>query len=155
MAHASHHIIPQKTLLKVFLWLVFFTLLTVVTAKYVDIGWMNIPLALAIAGTKAGLVVSIFMALKYDKRVNTLVFVVGTLFVGIFLSFTLFDTMFRGQYGQTSGQTIQEIEREEELLRQRDPGPAGLRISPADFQRDTTAQQDTAAAAAGTENAGR
>ncbi len=132
----AHHIIPQKMLLKVFGALVFLTVLTVVTAKYVDIGPMNIVLALAIASTKAALVVTIFMALKYDKRVNVLVFVVGVLFVAIFLAFTLFDTMFRGQYGFMEAETIQYQERVQEEMRQREPGPEGLRISPADFRNN-------------------
>ena len=64
-------------------------------AKFVDLGPFNIVLALLIAGAKAFVVVSFFMALKYDAPVNRLVFGSGLVFVLIFLTFTLFDTAFR------------------------------------------------------------
>lgn len=142
MAHGHHHIIPQKTLLKVFGALVFLTILTVLTAEFVDIGPLNVPLALAIAATKATLVVSVFMALKYDKRVNVLVFVVGTLFVGVFLVFTLFDTLWRGDLGNVGEMTIEDEVRVEEQLRAREPSAEQLRVTPSDFE---AAAQDTSA----------
>lgn len=145
MAHGHHHIIPQKTLLKVFGWLVFLTVLTVLTARYLDLGPFNVPLALAIAGTKATLVVSVFMALKYDKQVNVLVFVVGTLFVVVFLAHTLFDTLWRGDLGNVGRMTIQDEARIEEQLREREPRPEDLRVTPSDFEQGTEAAQDTVA----------
>ena len=101
MAHAEehhHHITPKKTLFIVFGVLVVLTVLTAVTAQ-IDLGGYNVPLALAIAFTKAALVLAIFMALKYDNRVNTLVFFVGAIFVGVFLLITLMDTAMRGSLG--------------------------------------------------------
>jgi len=101
MAHAEehhHHITPKKTLFIVFGVLVVLTVLTAVTAQ-IDLGGYNVPLALAIAFTKAALVLAIFMALKYDNRVNTLVFSVGAIFVGVFLLITLMDTAMRGSLG--------------------------------------------------------
>ncbi len=101
MAHAEehhHHITPKKTLFIVFGVLVVLTVGTAVTAQ-IDLGGYNVPLALAIAFTKAALVLAIFMALKYDNRVNTLVFSVGAIFVGVFLLITLMDTAMRGSLG--------------------------------------------------------
>jgi cytochrome c oxidase subunit 4 len=112
----GHHIIPKKTLYKVFGALAFLTVLTGLTAEYVDLGSLNVPLALAIAVSKATLVATFFMALKYDNRVNTLVFMVGILFVGVFLVFTLFDTVFRGDLGNVGSETISEIERLESTM---------------------------------------
>lgn len=146
MAHAEssaaahhaheHHITPKKTLYKVFGALVALTILTVLTAEFVDIGALNIPLALTIAGMKAALVVSIFMALKYDNRVNTLVFTLGTIFVVVFLAFTLFDTAFRGDLENVDAETVADRERAEEQLRVQEErlGPAALRITPADYE---------------------
>lgn len=120
MAHAephAHHITPFKTLATVFGALVFLTLLTVFTSR-LDLGVMNIPLALAIALTKGTLVVAFFMALKYDNKVNALVLTVGTLFVIVFLVFTLFDTVFRGDLSNVSPlpisdqQPTQQVEAE-------------------------------------------
>ena len=144
--HHGHHIIPQSLLLKVFGGLIFLTVLTVLTATQLDLGAFNVPLALAIAGSKATLVIMFFMALKYDNRVNTLAFVIGAIFVGVFLIFTLCDTAFRGDIRNVDPMTVEERTEYEEALRARDPGEAGLRIAPADFQNeaaDTTAADTT------------
>ena len=150
----SHHIIPKSILLKVFLSLVVLTVVTVLVAQ-ADLGALDVPVALAIAGVKAALVVTFFMALKYDKKVNTLVFSTGAIFVSIFLVFTLIDTAFRGSLGIQNAQTILEEKRRAEELRRRDPGAAGLRITPADFANvgDTT-QADTSAASSSADTTG-
>lgn len=109
----GHHITSRKTLLKVFAALVALTALTAITAQ-IDIGALNIPLALAIAGTKALLVVLFFMALKYDKPVNALFFGLGILFVVVFLTFTLFDTAFRGDLGNVGEEAILNMEGTEQ-----------------------------------------
>jgi len=129
----SHHIIPFRTLLKVFLSLIGLTVITVLVA-FLPLGPLDMPVAIAIAVVKASLVVLYFMALKYDKPVNTLTFSVGTLFVVVFITFTLFDTAFRGDLGDVSPQTIQEINQEEEAARARsDSIPASqMAVSPAD-----------------------
>lgn len=118
MAHAEghhgHHIVPKALLYKVFGALVVLTIVTVLSAQ-VDLGVLNVPLALAIAGSKAALVVLFFMALKYDNRVNTLVFAAGSIFVVIFIVFTLFDTVWRGEIGGVSPQTITDELRATEM----------------------------------------
>ncbi len=135
-AHADgdhgHHIIPMPVLLKTFGGLIFLTILTVLTATQLDLGAFNVPLALAIACGKATLVIMFFMGLKYDNRVNTLTLVLGILFVLIFISFTLFDTAFRGDIGNVDTIPQEDRTRMEETLQQRDPGRAGLATSPAD-----------------------
>ena len=109
-AHSGHHVTPIKTLVIVFLTLVGLTILTVITAQKVDIGVLNLPLALLIAGTKAMLVVTIFMALKYDSPINSLILAVGVIFVTIFLVFTLFDTAFRGDLPNVDATSISDSE---------------------------------------------
>ena len=127
----GHHVIPKKVLYTVFGTLVFLTILTAVTAEFVDIGALNVPLALAIAGSKAALVVTFFMALKYDNKVNTLVFMFGGVFVLVFLTFTLFDTAFRGDLGNVGSETISDMERREEVMREREAA-FGSGMTPAD-----------------------
>ena len=153
MAHAhAHHIASKKLLFSVFGGLVVLTALTVITAEYVDIGSFNIVLALLIAGAKAALVVTFFMALKYDNRVNTLVFALGTIFVVVFLSFTLFDTVFRGDLGNVDTMTAADREREEESLRavEEQIDPAALRIAPADYATEEPADTSASGAAGAT-----
>ena len=129
--HHGHHIVPFKTLLTIFLALVGLTIFTVLTAQ-LDLGVLNVPLALAIAISKAALVVMFFMALKYDRPVNTLVFSIGIVFVLIFLTFTWFDTGFRGDLGNVDSMTIQDRAYLEEQLRAREPGVGGAAAAPAD-----------------------
>ena len=129
MSHASaHHITPRNTLLKVFGALVFLTILTVVTSR-IDLGVLNIPVALLIAGAKATLVVLIFMALKWDNRMNLLILTLGLMFVMVFLAFTLLDTNFRGDLSNTTEGTIQEQEAAEREMLQggSTSAPAGER----------------------------
>ena len=102
----GHHIIPVRTLAAVFVVLVGLTILTVITAR-IDLGGANVPLAMVIAGSKAVLVAAIFMALKYDNKVNVLVLSLGVLFAVVFLSLTMADTELRGMLGITeSGTTV-------------------------------------------------
>jgi len=137
MAHAGHHITPRKTLLRVFIALVVLTIVTVVTSR-LDLGPMNVPLALTIAVTKALFVGLIFMGLKYDNRLNAVVLSVGAAFVLIFLFLTLLDTYYRGDLPITTEETIMDEERRNEALRSRDPGvsqaapaPEGQQEAPA------------------------
>lgn len=122
MAHVEHHITPKKTLIQVFLALVALTVLTVITSR-MDLGGLNIPLALFIAFVKATFVVLIFMALRYDNRINAVIFALGTVMVVVFLVFTLFDTAFRGDLPNTVKGTIMEQEADEAALRAREPAP--------------------------------
>ena len=104
------------------------TVATVLTAQ-LDLGGLNVPLAMAIAVTKASLVVVIFMALKWDNKVNAVIFGIGLLFVAVFISFTLLDTLFRGDLSNTTEGTIQDQTLEEEALKSREPDAAALEFN--------------------------
>lgn len=78
---SDHHIIPLSTYLKVFTALIFLTILTVVTAKGMDLAPFNGAVAFIIAATKAALVMSIFMHLKYDAKSNTIIILGSVVFV--------------------------------------------------------------------------
>lgn len=126
MAHAGshdHHITAYRTLLTTFIALVVLTVITVVTSQ-IDLGAFNVPLALSIAVGKASLVVAFFMGLKYDNKVNLLVLLVGIMMVMVFIIFTLLDTAFRGDLGNVDSQTIEERNRQEEVLRAQEPEAA-------------------------------
>lgn len=113
-----HHIVPVKTLVAVFATLVCLTILTYVASR-LDLGHFNIPVALAIAAVKALLVVTFFMALKYDSPTNRLVFTMGLVFVGIFLTFTVVDMHFRGDVNNVDPVSIQDARLQEEAAKAR------------------------------------
>ncbi|MFC2150608.1 cytochrome C oxidase subunit IV family protein [Calditrichota bacterium] len=72
----------------------------------IDLGPWNLIVALAIAFFKASLVVLFFMHLLYDNKMFMLVIVSSLLFLAIFISFTMFDTMRRGDMYEEVGQPI-------------------------------------------------
>ncbi len=90
-SHGVGHIVPIKTLVATGLALLVFTLITVWAAK-IDLGDLNIWIALAIAVFKASLVVLFFMHLRYDRPFNGIVFMTSVVFVALFISFALTDT---------------------------------------------------------------
>lgn len=152
--HAQHHghfVVPKKVLASVFGGLIALTLLTVVTAKFLDLGPFNIVLALALASTKALLVTTYFMMLKYDNKVNVMVFSIGSLFVVIFITFTLFDTLFRGDVGNMEPLPISDQERLDEELQRLDPGTEDLRVAPGDYEAAEEVATDGAVEEAVTE----
>lgn len=85
------HVVPMKILVGVFLALVVLTVVTVGVAR-VDLGNLNLYVALAVAGLKASLVVLFFMHLFWDRRFNAIVFLGCLVFVTIFISLSLTDT---------------------------------------------------------------
>jgi len=91
-AHAGlGHVVPLWLLAAVFAALVVLTGLTVVVAQ-VDLGNLNLYLALAIAVVKASLVVMFFMHLFWDRPFNSMVFVGCLLFVTLFIGICLTDS---------------------------------------------------------------
>lgn len=56
-----------------------------------NLGAANVIIAMAIATTKASLVVLFFMGLKYDKKFLSIAFLSSLIFLGLFLGFTLLD----------------------------------------------------------------
>ncbi len=93
--HSSvSHVMPAWLLLAVWAALIFFTYITV-AVTYVDLGSMNLIIAMAIATVKASLVILFFMHLLYDRPFNAIVFISALLFVALFIVFALIDT---GQY---------------------------------------------------------
>ena len=92
-SHADEiaHVMPVRLL--VFVWAALMVL-TVVTVAVTSIdlgGQANLVIAMAIATIKAGLVVTYFMHLRWDRPFHTLVFVGSLLFVSLFISMTLLD----------------------------------------------------------------
>ena len=90
-AGAAVHVVPVKVLVAVWAALVVLTVVTV-AATWVDLGGLNLWLAMAIATLKASLVLLYFMHMRYDAPFNAVVFIAALLFVMLFVSFALIDT---------------------------------------------------------------
>jgi cytochrome c oxidase subunit 4 len=88
---ATGHAVPFPVLVAVFAALLFLTFLTV-AATWVNLGELNLWVALGIATLKAALVALYFMHLRYDHPFNGLVFVAALTFLALFLAMTLLDS---------------------------------------------------------------
>ena len=89
--HGPGHIISFKYPLGTFLALMVLTVVTVGVAQF-DLGAMDMPVALLVAGVKATLVCLFLMHLRWDRPINTLVLIGSIFFVVLFLIITMFDT---------------------------------------------------------------
>ncbi|MEM9415720.1 MAG: cytochrome C oxidase subunit IV family protein [Planctomycetota bacterium] len=89
----EHHVVGWKILTVVFLALMVLTVLTV-AAINVDLGPLNIVVALGIALVKALLVVFIFMHIWWDRAFHGLLIGGSLFFVTLFIAFTLIDTTY-------------------------------------------------------------
>lgn len=92
---AHNHVLPVGLYLLIGGSLIVLTALTVYVSLF-NFGEWNLIVAMAIAATKASLVVLYFMHLKYDKKIFSVVFVGALLFLAVFIVLTMMDTMTRG-----------------------------------------------------------
>jgi len=102
MSETTGHIVPVRIYLAIFAALMLLTALTVSVAFY-DLGALNTIVALAIAVTKASLVILFFMHVKYSSRLTWVVIGSGFVFVAILIGFTVADLLSRGWLGTPGG----------------------------------------------------
>lgn len=96
MSAHEEHIISYKTLLTVLTVLFGLTVVTVL-ASTVDLGALNVWVALMIASLKSTFVLLFFMHLKYEQsNVFAITFVVTVFCVALLIGFLFWDISFRG-----------------------------------------------------------
>ena len=84
------HVLPLRTYVAVFLALLVGTAVTVWASQH-DFGPLNDPIALAIAGTKATLVILFFMHVKYQTKLIWVFASAGFVWLAIFFVLILAD----------------------------------------------------------------
>ncbi len=94
------HVAPLWALFGTFGALLVLTIATV-AVTYVDLGPLNLWVALGIAVVKATLVALFFMHLFWDNKFNAFILLCGFLFVMLFIGIALLDT------SQYQGELIQ------------------------------------------------
>jgi cytochrome c oxidase subunit 4 len=92
--HAEHHVVQPITYIMVFATLLIGTLLTVVAAEF-DMGVLNPVIALAIACTKAVIVILFFMHVKFQSRLIKMTVGAGFFTFLVLIVMTLLDYMSR------------------------------------------------------------
>jgi cytochrome c oxidase subunit 4 len=93
----TDHIVSPGIYLTIILCLLALTAATV-AAAYVNLGPLNIVVALAIATLKATLVVLFFMHAKYVPKRTQLVIIAGIFWLGLLLFMTMSDYISRVDY---------------------------------------------------------
>jgi len=90
----NHHGPGYKLFVIIWAVLLVMTGVTVYAAQ-VDLGFLNVVVALSIATVKASLVTLFFMHLKYENLTFKIMVLVAFAILAIFIGFTFFDTAYR------------------------------------------------------------
>jgi len=94
MTDHQHHVVPVKVYIAILIALLVGTAATVWAAR-VDLGAMNIAVALAIAIAKATLVVLFFMHLKYSEKLTWVFAAAGVFWLAVLIGITFSDYITR------------------------------------------------------------
>jgi cytochrome c oxidase subunit 4 len=90
----ASHIVGTRTFMLVWITLLILTGLTIKAAQ-LRMGEWSMVANIAIASTKAGLVLWFFMHLKYEKRIFKLLLFVPIITISIIIGLTFFDIWYR------------------------------------------------------------
>ncbi len=94
MSSETSHIVPYRTFILIWIVLLILTGVTIGVAQ-IDLGAMNIWVALTIASCKSALVVMIFMHLKYEQLLFKLAVLATLIILAVFIGFSLLDVLYR------------------------------------------------------------
>ena len=86
----SEHIVSRTVYFVIFGALMVLTVVTYLVALY-DFGYLNVVIALAVAVTKAVLVVLYFMHVRYSNRLTKIVVIAGFFWLALMVVLTLAD----------------------------------------------------------------
>jgi len=90
----QHHIVSYRKLTGIWLALLVLTGLTVAITR-VELGGWKVLGALTIACIKSGLVIAVFMHMKYEGRLLRWLLFLALVTLAIFIGFTFFDVLYR------------------------------------------------------------
>ncbi|MGH9313444.1 MAG: cytochrome C oxidase subunit IV family protein [Vicinamibacterales bacterium] len=91
----SEYIVPTRVYYAIFAALMVMTAVTIWVA-FLDLGFLNVAVALGIAVTKATLVILYFMHVRYSTRLTWVVVASGFFWLGILVALGLSDYLSRG-----------------------------------------------------------
>ena len=96
--HAEHHIVPKSVYFLVFAALIALTWVTAIVST-IDLGPLNIYVALSIAIFKASLVILFFMHVKCGTRLTKMIILCGLYWLLLLLFIAMADLWTRGWMG--------------------------------------------------------
>ncbi len=89
-----HHIVSYSKLIAIWLILLALTALTVAITR-VNLGGYKVLGALVIACVKSGLVIAVFMHMKYEGRLLRWLLFLALVTLAVFIGLTFFDVLYR------------------------------------------------------------
>lgn len=92
--NGHNHIISYKMLTGIWLVLLALTAVTVAITR-VDLGGYKVLGALTIACIKSGLVIAVFMHMKYEGKLLRWLLFLALVTLAVFIGFTFFDVLYR------------------------------------------------------------
>ncbi|UFS72164.1 cytochrome C oxidase subunit IV family protein [Geomonas sp. RF6] len=93
-AEGTHHVVSYGKLTLVWIVLLVLTALSVAITR-ADLGAYKVWGALSIACVKSGLVIAVFMHMKYESALLRAFLLVALVTLAIFIGFTFFDVLYR------------------------------------------------------------
>jgi cytochrome c oxidase subunit IV len=94
MENESNHIIPYYKFLLVLAGLIFLTLTSVILTR-INLGTLTVVMVLLIAAIKSSFILRIFMHLKFENKMFSIMFICVIMLFGAVISITLLDYLFR------------------------------------------------------------
>lgn len=94
MENDNDHIIPYRTFLLVLAGLILLTLTSVAVTK-IYLGTLTVFIALLIAAVKSTFVLRVFMHLKFENKMFTIMVIAVILLIGVVILITLLDYLYR------------------------------------------------------------
>lgn len=94
MTNEKNHIIPYRTFLLVLAVLILLTL-TSVALTQIYLGTLTVVLALCIAAVKSSFVLRIFMHLKFENKMFSLMIIAVVLLISLVIIITFLDYLYR------------------------------------------------------------
>lgn len=94
MENEKDHIIPYRTFLFVLAGLIILTIISVAVTK-IHLGTLTVFIALLIAAVKSAFVLRIFMHLKFENKMFTIMVLGVIALIGVVIFITLLDYLYR------------------------------------------------------------
>ncbi len=94
MENETQHIIPYRTFIYVLVLLITLTL-TSVAVTQISLGTLTVAIALLIAAVKSSFVLRIFMHLKFENRMLSIMVIAVILIIAAVIIITLLDYLYR------------------------------------------------------------
>lgn len=94
MEDQKNHIIPYRTFLQVLALLIVLTLVSVALTQ-ISLGTLTVAIALLIAAVKSSFVLRIFMHLKFESRMFSVMVIAVAALLAVVIFITLLDYIYR------------------------------------------------------------